>query len=327
MTQSVPREAREPDLCRSSFETTRNASGSAPLCRMSARSFASAIDVAVICAPLSPGMPSGLSSKSIDGADLSSRSKTIANCWFATSSGKLCSSASFRPRLTSVRVISWNFSAPFFVNCMRTTGWFVWAIEVLPRPLEIEVVTGQFRNRLLSPGVVVEQVEVRRGSVLHKRRGSRAPLDRTSRRPFRWSRKALRVERRADRSPCKSKNSSRPRRIRSGTARPASPGKMATIRPPSRSTEALSAPTLSRRSRMIAAETSSWWAVPELVGSRTMRVKDSGALSSSAPPQPTPARRSSVRASAGTAMRIAQAAAAAPAAPRRGGGGARAARL
>ena len=54
--------------------------GSAPVRRTSASSFASAIEIPAICAPLSPGMPFGLSSKSTDGADFISRSRTIANC-------------------------------------------------------------------------------------------------------------------------------------------------------------------------------------------------------------------------------------------------------
>ena len=59
-----------------------NVTGSAPVWRTSARSFASLRSpIPVICAPFVPLIPFGYCSQSIDGQDLISRSSTIAKCW------------------------------------------------------------------------------------------------------------------------------------------------------------------------------------------------------------------------------------------------------
>ena len=112
-------------------EIVTSLNGSVPERRTMARSFASLIETPVMIAPLLPGMPLGLSSKSTVGADLITRSRTIANCWFATSFSTLSVRPSLfacaRPRSTSVRVTLSNLSAPPSVNCMVTTGSF-------PRP-------------------------------------------------------------------------------------------------------------------------------------------------------------------------------------------------
>ena len=64
------------------FSSWRKLYGRAPVWSTSARSFASWTDpMPVISAPFVPGMPFGLSRKLIVGADLISRSRTIANCW------------------------------------------------------------------------------------------------------------------------------------------------------------------------------------------------------------------------------------------------------
>ena len=105
--------------------------GSVPDRSTIARFFASWIETPVMIAPLLPPMPLGLSSKSTVGADLITRSSTIANCWFATSFSVLSVMpsrfATDRPRSASVRVTDSNLSAPLPVNCIVTTG-------SLPRP-------------------------------------------------------------------------------------------------------------------------------------------------------------------------------------------------
>ncbi len=62
--------------------SVRNSTGSAPVWRTSARSFASPMSPRPeICAPFDPVIPPGYSSKSTDGHDLISRSSTIAKFW------------------------------------------------------------------------------------------------------------------------------------------------------------------------------------------------------------------------------------------------------
>ncbi len=64
------------------WSSVTNSTGSAPVCRTSASSFASLSPaIPVIWAPFEPEMPPGYSSQSIDGHDLISRSRTIAKCW------------------------------------------------------------------------------------------------------------------------------------------------------------------------------------------------------------------------------------------------------
>ncbi len=98
--------------------TWTNSIGRAPVCSTSARSLASSTSpMPVICAPLSPGMPSGLSSGSTVGADLILPSSTIAK--LSSTSPLPCEE---RKRLLSTmsRVTSWNLSAPLSVKSIST---------------------------------------------------------------------------------------------------------------------------------------------------------------------------------------------------------------
>ena len=106
-----------------------NVTGRAPVCRTSASFFASPSEAPPmsICAPLSPGIPSGLRRKSMYGTDWICRSSTIAKCcaqrW--TASGLLLPAHASEPRCASRFVISWKTFLPFPVNCISTTGAFV----------------------------------------------------------------------------------------------------------------------------------------------------------------------------------------------------------
>ena len=71
-----------------------------------------------------PAMPSGFRSQSIVGADLISRSRTIAKPWSARSLPTWPESSC--PRCAMSRVTSWNLSPPSSVNSMRTIAPSVW---------------------------------------------------------------------------------------------------------------------------------------------------------------------------------------------------------
>ena len=90
-----------------------NSTGSAPVWSTSARSFASWSEPSpVIWAPFEPLIPSGYCSKSIDGNDRISRSRTIAKLLVeGFRIGSLAEPVKRkRPRSASSRVISWNLS-------------------------------------------------------------------------------------------------------------------------------------------------------------------------------------------------------------------------
>ena len=99
-----------------------NLTGSAPVWRTIARSFASPIDPSpVICAPFPPVIPFGYCVQSICGHDLISRSRTIAKFWKMSWPPPIVFVRSF-PRCARSRVMSSNFFCPLFVNCMSTIG-------------------------------------------------------------------------------------------------------------------------------------------------------------------------------------------------------------
>ena len=103
-----------------------NLTGSAPVWRTIARSFASLIEpIPVICAPFPPVIPFGYCVQSICGNDLISRSSTIAKFWKMSWPPPIVFVRSF-PRCARSRVMFSNFFWPPFVNCMRTIGRPVW---------------------------------------------------------------------------------------------------------------------------------------------------------------------------------------------------------
>ena len=97
-------------------DTSSRRIGSAPISRIFARSWASSIvNEPEICAPFWPSMPSGFSSKSMYGAEISSLSRTIAKCC-ETFAGIWVGSALSDPRCAISRVISWNALRPLSVK-------------------------------------------------------------------------------------------------------------------------------------------------------------------------------------------------------------------
>ena len=60
------------------------------------------------------------------GVDWISRSSTIAKCWTFGGGFPWLQSPPRAPRCASLRVISWKAFLPLLVNCISTTGSFVW---------------------------------------------------------------------------------------------------------------------------------------------------------------------------------------------------------
>ena len=123
-------------------ETSVSFSGSAPILRIFARSWADLIvKLPEICAPVAPSMPSGFSRQLMYGAETSSLSSAIAKCCDVWSGSP--PSALSAPRSATRRVIAWNALRPLSVKLKVTIGSLPSVrVRALLRVLDVRAASG-----------------------------------------------------------------------------------------------------------------------------------------------------------------------------------------